>query len=114
VFKVATAGGPVIDWRWYEIMYGERYMDAPDANPHGYEEASLLNHIDKLKGKLLIMQGGVDDVVLPQNAFSFIQECIKQRKQVDMFVFPAHPHNVRGLDRAYLYQKIYDYYKQNL
>lgn len=114
VFKVATAGGPVIDWRWYESMYGERYMDNPQANPYGYDEASLLNHIDKLQGKLLIMHGGVDDVVLPQHTYSFIRECIKKRKQVDMFIFPEHPHNVRGADRAYLYQKIYDYYEQNL
>ncbi len=114
VFKVATAGGPVIDWKWYEVMYGERYMDTPEENPEGYKNASLLNYVDKLDGKLLIIQGAQDNTVVWQHSLNFIQKCIEKGKQVDYFVYPNHEHNVRGLDRAHLYRKIYEYYKQNL
>ncbi len=114
VFKVATAGGPVIDWKWYEIMYGERYMDTPEQNPEGYKNASLLNYVDKLEGKLLIIQGGVDNTVVPQHSSSFIKKCIDLGKQVDYFNYPTHEHNVGGIDRTHLYRKIYEYYQQNL
>ncbi|MFZ4399780.1 MAG: DPP IV N-terminal domain-containing protein [Bacteroidales bacterium] len=114
VFKVATAGGPVIDWKWYEVMYGERYMDTPEQNPEGYKNASLLNYVDKLEGKLLIIQGGVDNTVVPQHSSSFLKNCINLGKQVDYFIYPTHEHNVGGIDRTHLYRKIYEYYKQNL
>ncbi|MCX6231864.1 MAG: DPP IV N-terminal domain-containing protein [Bacteroidetes bacterium] len=114
VFKVATAGGPVIDWKWYEVMYGERYMDTPEQNPEGYKNASLLNYVDKLEGKLLIIQGGVDNTVVPQHSSSFLKKCIDLGKQVDYFIYPTHEHNVSGIDRTHLYRKIYEYYKQNL
>ncbi len=114
VFKSATAGGPVIDWKWYEIMYGERYMSHPDINAEGYAESSLLNHIDKLEGKLLVIQGAQDWVVLPQHATEFISQSIKAKKQVDFFIYPDHEHNVRGKDRIHLFRKIYEYHKQNL
>src|SRR5690554_6706930 len=114
VFKTATAGGPVIDWKWYEIMYGERYMGNPENNLKGYKEASLLNHVDKLEGKLMIIQGAQDNVVVPQHAIEFINKCIKNQKQVDFFLYPDHEHNVRGKDRIHLYRKIYQYHKENL
>ncbi|MFZ4412578.1 MAG: DPP IV N-terminal domain-containing protein [Bacteroidales bacterium] len=114
VFKVATAGGPVIDWKWYEVMYGERYMDTPEQNPEGYKNASLLNYVDKLEGKLLIIQGGIDNTVVPQHSSSFIKKCIDLGKQVDYFNYPTHEHNVSGIDRTHLYRKIFEYYKQNL
>lgn len=114
VFKVATAGGPVIDWKWYEIMYGERYMDTPEQNPEGYKNASLINYVDKLEGKLLVIQGGVDNTVVPQHSSSFLKKCIDLGKQVDYFIYPTHEHNVRGADRSHLFRKIYEYYQQNL
>ncbi len=114
VFKVATAGGPVIDWKWYEIMYGERYMDTPEQNPDGYKNASLINYVDKLQGKLLVIQGGVDNTVVPQHSSSFLKKCIDLGKQLDYFIYPTHEHNVRGADRSHLFRKIYEYYQQNL
>jgi len=114
LFKVATAGGPVIDWKYYEVMYGERYMDTPEQNPEGYKQASLLNYIDNLEGKLLIIQGARDNTVVWQNSLQFIMNCIEKKKQVDYFVYPTHEHNVRGLDRAHLYRKLAEYYDQNL
>lgn len=114
IFKVATAGGPVIDWKYYEIMYGERYMDSPEQNPDGYAEASLPGKVDKLEGKLMIIHGAQDNTVVWQNSLEFLQKCIEKKKQVDYFVYPTHEHNVRGLDRAHLYRKLADYYDQNL
>lgn len=114
VFKVAVAGGPVIDWKWYEIMYGERYMDSPDVNPEGYEKVSLLNKSKDLKGKLLICQGAIDPVVLWQHSLSFVRECIKHNVQVDYFPYPRAEHNVRGRDRIHLMQKVTNYFEDYL
>ena len=114
VFKVASAGGPVIDWKWYEVMYGERYMGTPENNPEGYKNASLLNYIDNLQGKLLIFQGYQDNTVVPQHSIEFIRNSVKKGKLVEYFLYPDHEHNVRGKDRINLYQRIYQYYKENL
>lgn len=114
VFKVATCGGPVIDWKYYEIMYGERYMDTPEQNPDGYKKASLLNYVDNLEGKLLVMHGALDNTVVWQNSLQFIQSCIVKGKQVDYFVYPNHEHNVSGPDRIHLYKKLAQYYDENL
>ena len=114
VFKVAVAGGPVIDWKWYEVMYGERYMDTPATNPEGFALTSLLDKAQKLECKLLICQGAIDDTVVWQHSLSFLQECIDAGRQVDYFPFPKAYHNMRGLERVYLYQKITDYFDNNL
>ena len=114
VFKVAVAGGPVIDWKWYEIMYGERYMDTPQTNPEGYLGSSLLEKASQLEGKLLICQGAIDNVVLWQHSLSFVQKCIDAGKQVDYFPFPKAYHNMTGMERVYLYDKISDYFDTNL
>ncbi len=114
VFKVAVAGGPVIDWKYYEVMYGERYMDTPQTNPEGYKQSSLLNYVDNLEGKLLIIHGALDKTVVWQHSLLFTQKAIKHGKQLDYFVYPNHEHNVRGKDRAHLYKKIVDYFDANL
>lgn len=114
VFKVGVAGGPVIDWTYYEIMYTERYMDTPQENPKGYAEARTINHIDNLKGKLLLIHGAQDNVVVWQHSMQFLKACVDKGKQVDYFVYPGHEHNVLGKDREHLYQKVTDYFMQNL
>jgi dipeptidyl-peptidase-4 len=114
VFKVAVAGGPVIDWKYYEVMYGERYMDTPQTNPEGYKKASLLNYVDNLEGKLLIIHGTMDPTVVWQNSLMFLKTAISKGKQLDYFVYPDHEHNVGGVDRAHLYEKITRYFKENL
>lgn len=113
-FKVGVAGGPVIDWRLYEIMYTERYMDTPEENPEGYAANNLLSHIDKLKDKLLVIHGAEDDVVLWQHSLLLLEEAIKKGIQLDYFVYPHHQHNVRGKDRVHLMQKITDYLIEGL
>ena len=114
VFKVAVAGGPVIDWKWYEVMYGERYMDSPHTNAAGYEKVSLINKAKDLKGKLLICQGAVDNVVVWEHSLSFIRECIKNNVQVDYFPYPCAEHNVMGKDRIHLMQKVTNYFEDYL
>lgn len=114
VFKVSVAGGPVLDWKYYEIMYGERYMDTPQENPEGYELTSLENKTDKLEGKLLMIHCTTDDVVMWQHSLVFVENCIHNGKQLDYFVYPGHGHNVAGPDRAHLITKITQYFKDNL
>lgn len=114
VFKAGVAGGPVIDWAMYEIMYTERYMDTPKENPEGYAENNLLNHVKGLKGKLMLIHGTDDNVVLWQHSLAYIKKCVDEGVQLDYFVYPGHLHNVMGKDRVHLMQKITDYFKQNL
>ncbi len=110
VFKVGVAGGPVIDWSMYEIMYGERYMDTPQENPQGYAKSNLLDKVQNLKGKLLMIHGAQDDVVVWQHSVKFIKSAVDNGVQVDYFVYPGHPHNVIGKDRVHLMQKVTDYF----
>ncbi|MBP5548080.1 MAG: DPP IV N-terminal domain-containing protein [Bacteroidales bacterium] len=114
VFKVGCAGGPVIDWKWYEVMYGERYMDTPDENPEGYKNNSLIGKAGDLEGRLLVIHGAEDNTVVWQNSIEFIEACIKKGKLVDYFIYPHHEHNVRGYDRIHLYHKMFQYYEDFL
>ena len=114
VFKVGVAGGPVIDWKWYEVMYGERYMDHPERNPEGYAKTSLINKAKDLKGRLLICQGAIDPVVLWEHSLSFVRECVKNNVQVDYFPYPCHEHNVSGKDRVHLNEKMTRYFEDYL
>ena len=114
IFKVAVAGGPVIDWKWYEVMYGERYMDNPATNPEGYAKTSLINKAKDLKGKLLICQGAIDPVVVWEHSLSFVRECVKNNVQVDYFPYPCAEHNVMGKDRVHLNDKITMYFEDYL
>jgi dipeptidyl-peptidase-4 len=109
-FKVAVAGGPVIDWKYYEVMYTERYMDTPDQNPDGYDKANLLNYVKNLKGRLLIIHSTVDPVVVWQHSLMFLRKCIDEGKQVDYFVYPGDEHNMFGKDRVHLMTKVTQYF----
>lgn len=113
VFTTAVAGGPVTDWKWYEVMYGERYMDRLSENPEGFEKSRVHNYVNNLDGKLLEIIGSVDPVVVPQHTMTLLKSFIEAKKQVDFFTYPMHPHNVRGIDRVHLMQKVLDYVLQN-
>jgi len=114
VFKVGVAGGPVTDWNYYEIMYGERYMDMPKENPEGYKETQLKNYVQNLKGDLLLIHGTVDDVVVMQHNLTLVQAFIANGILMDFFPYPMHPHNVRGKDRVHLINKILTYIDDKL
>ena len=108
-FKVGVAGGPVIDWKWYEIMYGERYMDTPAENQKGFDQANVTNYAKDLKGKLLLIHGTNDDVVLEQHNLALVKKFVELGKQVDYFPYPMHKHNVGGKDRVHLMTKVLNY-----
>ncbi|WP_316842360.1 S9 family peptidase [Pedobacter gandavensis] len=114
MFKAAVAGGPVINWNFYEVMYTERYMDTPKENAEGYAETNLSEHVGSLKGKLLLIHGVQDPVVLQQHTVDFIKHAVDKNIQLDYMIYPGHEHNVTGKDRAHLYQKVTDYFMQNL
>jgi dipeptidyl-peptidase-4 len=113
VFKVGVAGGPVTDWTMYEIMYGERYMDTPAENQKGFDESCLMNYVKNLKGKLLLIHGTSDDVVVMQHNFALVKKFVEAEKQVDFFPYPMHKHNVQGKDRVHLMKKVLDYIIEN-
>lgn len=114
VFKAAVAGGPVMDWGMYEVMYTERYMDMPQENPAGYEHTNLIKQAGKLKGRLLLIHGLQDPVVVQQHSVNFVRSCIDKGVLLDYMIYPAHEHNVIGKDRAHLYKKVTDYLDQYL
>ena len=113
IFTTAVAGGPVTDWKYYEIMYGERYMDRWQDNEEGFEKSKIHNYVKNLDGKLLEITGSIDPVVVPQHSMSLIQEFVKNKIQVDFFNYPMHPHNVRGVDRVHLMKKVLNYIINN-
>ncbi len=113
-FSVGVAGAPVIDWKLYEVMYTERYMDTPADNPDGYEKTNLLNHVDGLDGRLLMVHGAQDSTVVWQHSLRFIEKCIDKGKLVDYFVYPDHDHGIGGRDRIHLLKKITQYFEDYL
>jgi dipeptidyl-peptidase-4 len=114
LFKVGVAGGPVIDWALYEVMYGERYMDTPQTNPEGYKECNLNNYAGNLKGHLLIIHDDHDDTCVPQHTLQFMKSCVDARTYPDLFIYPGHKHNVSGRDRVHLHEKIARYFDDYL
>ncbi len=114
VFKVGVAGGPVIDWKWYEVMYGERYMDTPQSNPEGYAETSLIDKAKNLKGKLQIIIGMNDPTVVPQHALQFLNACEEAGTQPDFFVYPGQGHNMMGHKSVHLHERITQYFEDYL
>lgn len=114
VFKVGVAGGPVIDWSYYEVMYGERYMDTPQSNPEGYKACNLNNLAGNLKGRLLLIHDDQDDTCVPQHTLSFLKACVEARTYPDLFIYPGHKHNVQGRDRVHLHEKITRYFEDYL
>ncbi|MBN1301981.1 MAG: DPP IV N-terminal domain-containing protein [Melioribacteraceae bacterium] len=113
-FKTGVAGGAVINWELYEVMYTERYMDTPEANPEGYKESNLLNYVDNLNGKLLLVHGTDDPTVVWQHTLLFAEKAMDLNKSLDYFPYVGHRHGVVGSDGIHLYQKIIDYFTENL
>lgn len=114
IFKVGVAGGPVIDWQFYEVMYGERYMDTPQANPEGYKESNLCLKAGNLKGRLEVIIGGMDPTCVPQHSISFLRACIDAGTHPDFFIYPEDGHNMMGRDRVHLHEHITRYFLDHL
>lgn len=113
IFRTAVAGGAVTDWKYYEVMYGERYMDTPQENPEGYENSRVGKYLTNLKRPLLFIHGSVDDVVVPQHLMSITRESIKKNDFIELFIYPMHAHGVRGTDHINLTERIIDYVKKH-
>lgn len=114
VFKVGVAGGPVIDWNYYEVMYGERYMDTPQTNPEGYNSSNLRLRAGNLKGRLQLIIGYNDPVCVPQHTLSFIRACIDAGTQCDYFLYPGGQHNMYGTEAVHLHERITRYFEDFL
>lgn len=114
IFKVGVAGGPVIDWQFYEVMYGERYMDTPQANLEGYKESNLRLKAGNLKGRLEVIIGGMDPTCVPQHSISFLRACIDAGTHPDFFIYPEDGHNMMGRDRVHLHEHITRYFLDHL
>jgi dipeptidyl-peptidase-4 len=115
VFKCAISVAPVTDWRYYDNIYTERFMQTPALNKDGYTNTSCLKYTDKYKGKLLLMHGSGDDNVHVQNSMELINAMVKYNKQFDYFVYPNRAHGISGgYSRLHLYQKMTDFIFTNL
>lgn len=114
LFKVGVAGGAVIDWKLYEAMYTERYMDTPETNPEGYEESNLLNYVDNLQGKFLHVHGTSDPTVVWQNTLKFASKAAVLNKDLDYYPYIGHGHHIKGAENINLYQRISEYFLENL
>ncbi len=113
-FKAGISGAPVTDWQYYETVYTERYMDTPETNAAGYEMSSTLNKLEQLQGKLLMIHGTSDNIVMWQHSVLFIEAAMKAGKQVDYMIYPGHKHGVRGKDRTHLFQRMTGWLEENL
>ncbi|MDR1881578.1 MAG: S9 family peptidase [Prevotella sp.] len=109
-FKAGVAGGPVTDWKYYEVMYGERYMDSPKENPEGYETSNMVERAGDLKGRLMLIHGDEDPTVVMQQSLQFLRSAIKKGVHPDFFVYPGHGHNMTGRDRVHLHEHITRYF----
>lgn len=114
VFKVGVAGGPVIDWKYYEVMYGERYMDTPQENPEGYKNSNLTLKAKNLKGRLQIIVGYNDPTCVMQHSLSFLRAAEDAGTQPDYFVYPGQGHNMMGKDMVHLHERITRYFEDYL
>ena len=114
IFKVGVAGGPVIDWHLYEVMYGERYMDSPQDNPEGYKKSNLREKAGNLKGRLQVIIGGTDPTCVPQHTYTFLRACIEAGTHPDLFIYPEDGHNMMGRDRVHLHEHITRYFEDYL
>ena len=115
VFKMAIAVAPVTNWRFYDSVYTERYMTTPQENASGYDDNSPINHVDKLKGKFLLIHGSGDDNVHVQNSMQMMEALIQANKQFDSQIYPDNNHGIYGgKTRIQLYTKMTNFIKENL
>ena len=115
VFKMAIAVAPVTNWRFYDSIYTERYMQTPQENPSGYDQNSPINHVSKLKGKFLLIHGSADDNVHVQNSMQMMEALIQADKQFDSQIYPDKDHSIiGGKTRIQLYNKMTNFIKENL
>lgn len=113
-FRAASCGGPVVNWEWYEVMYGERYMDTPQENPDGYAHANIIPKIKNVKCPLLVMHGCQDHTVVWQQSLELMRQAVTDGIEVEYFPYTIYDHNVIGPERVHLWNKLLQFHNQNL
>ena len=114
-FSTAIAVAPVTNWRYYDNIYTERFMQRPQDNPDGYDNNSPINHVDKLKGNYLLIHGSTDDNVHYQNSMDMITALVNANKQFDLYIYPNKNHGIYGGNtRFHLYRKMTDFLYEHL
>jgi len=114
-FKTAIAVAPVTNWRYYDNIYTELFMQLPQENASCYDDNSPINYVDKLKGKYLLIHGSADDNVHYQNTMEMVNALVKANKQFDLFIYPDKNHGITGGNtRLHLYTKMTDFILTNL
>ena len=115
VFNLAIAVAPVSNWRFYDTIYTERYMQTPQENADGYDDNSPINHVDKLKGHYLLVHGMADDNVHFQNAVELNEALVRANKQFDYMSYANRNHGIYGANaRLHLYTKMTNFILGNL
>ena len=114
-FSVGIAVAPVTNWRYYDNIYTERFMRTPQENPEGYDDNSPINHVDKFKGKYLLVHGMADDNVHHQNSMDLITALVNANKQFEMQLYPNKNHGIYGGNTTmHLYKRMTDFIFENL
>lgn len=115
VFRMAIAVAPVSHWKFYDSIYTERYMQTPKENKEGYEAGSPINKVGDLQGHFLLVHGGADDNVHPQNTYELVEALVQKNKQFDLFIYPNKNHGIYGGNtRRHLFTKLTDFVLENL
>ena len=114
VFSLGVSGAPVTNWRFYDTIYTERYMRTPQENPDGYDDNSPINHVEKLRGKFMLIHGTADDNVHLQNTIEMVDRLIAADKQFELLLYPNHSHGIRGDAARHMYTRITDFILENL
>jgi dipeptidyl-peptidase-4 len=113
-FDYGQAGAAVTDWRLYDTVYTERYMDRPQDNPEGYNGGAVLTWIDQYQGGLRITHGLIDDNVHAQNSIQVIDWLMENNKEFEMFLYPDSRHGVQASQRAHYLKGIHDWWMEVL
>ena len=112
---MGIAVAPVTNWRYYDNIYTERFMRTPNENADGYDNNSPINHVEKLKGKYLLIHGSGDDNVHVQNTMEMIDALVAADKDFDLFVYPNKNHGIYGGNtRNHLFNMMLNYTLKNL
>jgi dipeptidyl-peptidase-4 len=115
VFKMAIAVAPVTNWRFYDSIYTERYLQTPQENASGYDDNSPINFVSKLKGNFLLIHGSADDNVHVQNSMQMVEALVQANKQFDWAIYPDKNHGIYGgKTRIQLYNKMTNFIKEKL
>lgn len=115
VFTCAVSGAPVTSWDGYDTFYTEKYMGLPSGNRESYKIASVMYHVDKIKGKLLIVHGMIDENVHFRHTARLVNALVDAGKRYELLIFPDERHMPRRLrDRIYMEERIWDFIEKSL